>query len=131
MSFIDVVYSLNKFLKWKYIIWFNIKLFCILSFLISLRSSNSDREKKGLNELVNDLLKLGMCDEWWGNWCMKKEYIRYFKFIMKFIDNVVCNYRVVKIFRENIDCINWIDFLFDGNMFIFSSDDDLIVIYDC
>lgn len=64
-----------------------------------------------------------------GVW--KKEYIRYFKFIMKFIDNVVCNYRVVKIFRENIDCINWIDFLFDGNMFIFSSDDDLIVIYDC
>lgn len=131
MSFIDVAYSLNKFSKWKYTIWFNIKLFCILSSSTSSKSSNSDREKKGSNESVNDLSKLGTRDEWRGNRRTKKEHIRHFKLTMKLTDNVVRNYRVAKIFRENTDRINRIDFSSDGNTLISSSDDDSIVIYDC
>lgn len=50
---------------------------------------------------------------------------------MKLTDNVVRNYRVAKIFRENTDRINRIDFSSDGNTLISSSDDDSIVIYDC
>lgn len=80
---------------------------------------------------MNDLSKLGTRDEWRGNLRTKKEHIRHFKLTMKLTDNVVRNYRVAKIFRENTDRINRIDFSSDGNTLISSSDDDSIVIYDC
>ncbi|KAJ8304346.1 hypothetical protein KUTeg_017929 [Tegillarca granosa] len=50
---------------------------------------------------------------------------------MKLTDNVVRNFRVAKIFRENTDRINSIDFSSNGETLISSSDDDSIVIYDC
>ena len=50
---------------------------------------------------------------------------------MKLTDIVVQNLRVAKVFRENTDRINNIDFSTNGDTLISSSDDDSIVIYDC
>ena len=50
---------------------------------------------------------------------------------MKLTENVVKNFRVAKIFRENTDKITSIDFSSNGETLISSSDDDSIVIYDC
>ena len=50
---------------------------------------------------------------------------------MKLSDTVVRNFRVAKIFRENSDRINSIDYSTSGDTLISSSDDDSIVIYDC
>lgn len=50
---------------------------------------------------------------------------------MKFVDSIIWSFWVVKVFWENSDWINYIDFLLNGEIFIMSSDDDLIVIYDC
>lgn len=50
---------------------------------------------------------------------------------MKLTENVVRNFRVAKIFRENTDKITSIDFSTNGETLISSSDDDSIVIYDC
>lgn len=50
---------------------------------------------------------------------------------MKLTDTVVRNLRVAKVFRENADRINSVDFSANGETLISSSDDDSIVIYDC
>lgn len=50
---------------------------------------------------------------------------------MKLVSYVVQSFRVAKVFHENTDRINSIDFSSDGNTLISSSDDDSIVIYDC
>lgn len=50
---------------------------------------------------------------------------------MKLVDHVVKSFRVAKVFRENTDRINSIDFSPNGETLISSSDDDSIVIYDC
>ena len=50
---------------------------------------------------------------------------------MKLTDQVVRNFRVAKIFRENNERINCINYSANGETLISSSDDDSIVIYDC
>lgn len=50
---------------------------------------------------------------------------------MKLVDNVVRSFRVAKVFRENTDKINNLDFALNGENLISSSDDDQIIIYDC
>lgn len=50
---------------------------------------------------------------------------------MKLIDQVVRSFRVAKVFRENTDKINSIDFSPNGETLISCSEDDQIVIYDC
>ncbi|OQR78781.1 WD repeat-containing protein 82-like [Tropilaelaps mercedesae] len=50
---------------------------------------------------------------------------------MKLIEPVVKSFRVAKVFRDNTDRINCIDFAADGTTLISSSDDDSIIIYDC
>ena len=50
---------------------------------------------------------------------------------LKLTESVVQNFRVAKVFRENNDRINSIDFAANGETLISSSDDDSIVIYDC
>ncbi|XP_078370312.1 WD repeat-containing protein 82-like [Oculina patagonica] len=50
---------------------------------------------------------------------------------MKLVDNTIRSFRVAKVFRENSDRINHIDFSPNGETLITSSDDDSIVIYDC
>lgn len=50
---------------------------------------------------------------------------------MKLTDNVIRNFKVAKIFRENTDRINSLDFSANGETLISSSDDESIVIYDC
>ncbi|XP_074599111.1 WD repeat domain 82 [Brevipalpus obovatus] len=50
---------------------------------------------------------------------------------MKLIEPVVTSFRPAKVFRENTDRINSIDFSANGETLITSSDDDSIVIYDC
>ena len=50
---------------------------------------------------------------------------------MKLGDSVVKSFRVAKVFRDNSDRINSIDFSPDGETLISGSDDDSIVIYDC
>lgn len=50
---------------------------------------------------------------------------------MKLTDQVVKNFRVAKVFKENTDRINNIDFSPTGDALISSSEDDQIVIYDC
>lgn len=50
---------------------------------------------------------------------------------MKLLDHVVQSFRVAKVFRENTDRINSIDFSLNGETLISSSDDESIVIYDC
>lgn len=51
--------------------------------------------------------------------------------VVKLTDNVVRGFRVAKVFHENNDRINSIDFTHDGNTLISSSDDESIVLYDC
>lgn len=51
--------------------------------------------------------------------------------IMKLIDHVVRSFKVAKVFRENTERINSIDFSHNGETLISSSDDESIVIYDC
>ncbi|XP_053206464.1 WD repeat-containing protein 82-like [Panonychus citri] len=50
---------------------------------------------------------------------------------MKLVESVVTNFRVAKVFKENTERINSIDFSANGETLITSSDDDSIVIYDC
>ncbi|XP_067144914.1 WD repeat-containing protein 82-like [Centruroides vittatus] len=50
---------------------------------------------------------------------------------MKLVDHVVKSFRIAKVFNENADRINSIDFSSNGETLISSSDDDSIVIYDC
>ena len=50
---------------------------------------------------------------------------------VKLTDNVVTSFRVAKVFRENSDLINAMDFAPSGEELITSSDDDSVVIYDC
>ncbi|KAG1686080.1 WD repeat-containing protein 82 [Nymphon striatum] len=50
---------------------------------------------------------------------------------MKLVENVVRSFRVAKVFRENSDRINSIDFSPNGDTLISSSEDDSIAIYDC
>jgi WD40 repeat protein len=50
---------------------------------------------------------------------------------MKLVDQVVRSFRVAKVFRENTDKINSIDFSPSGETLISCSEDDQIVIYDC
>lgn len=50
---------------------------------------------------------------------------------MKLADPVVRSFRVAKVFRENTDKINAIDFSSNGEHLISCSEDDQIVIYDC
>ncbi|ODM97674.1 WD repeat-containing protein 82 [Orchesella cincta] len=50
---------------------------------------------------------------------------------IEFSDSVVCGLRVAKVFRENTDTINSIDFNAGGDMMISAGDDDQIIIYDC
>lgn len=50
---------------------------------------------------------------------------------MKLTEPVVRGFRVAKIFKENTDRINNVDFSPTGDALISSSEDDQIVIYDC
>ncbi|RWR98988.1 WD repeat-containing protein 82-like protein, partial [Dinothrombium tinctorium] len=50
---------------------------------------------------------------------------------MQLVERVISSFRVAKVFRENTDKINSIDFSQNGETLITSSDDDSIVIYDC
>ena len=50
---------------------------------------------------------------------------------MKLTDEVFRSFRVAKVFRENTDRINCIDFAANGEHMISSSNDDSIVIYCC
>ena len=50
---------------------------------------------------------------------------------MKLTDNAVSSFRIAKVFRENSDLINAMDFAPSGETLITSSDDDSVVIYDC
>ena len=50
---------------------------------------------------------------------------------MKLTDNVVRAFRVAKVFRENSEQINAMDFAPNGETLITSSNDDSVVIYDC
>lgn len=50
---------------------------------------------------------------------------------MKLVDHVVRSFKVAKVFRENTDKINSIDFSHEGDTLISCSEDDQIVIYDC
>lgn len=50
---------------------------------------------------------------------------------MKLVDHVVRSFKVAKVFRENTDRINSIDFSPNGDTLISCSEDDQIVIYDC
>uniref|UniRef100_A0A5F8GLB7 Uncharacterized protein n=1 Tax=Monodelphis domestica TaxID=13616 RepID=A0A5F8GLB7_MONDO len=50
---------------------------------------------------------------------------------MKLTDMVLRSFRVAKVFRENSDKINCLDFSPNGETVISSSDDDSIVLYDC
>ena len=50
---------------------------------------------------------------------------------MKLIDSTVRTFKTVKLFRDNTERINNIDFSPGGDLLLTSSDDDQIVIYDC
>ena len=50
---------------------------------------------------------------------------------MKLTEPVVRNFLVAKVFRENTERINSIDYSANGETLISSSDDDSIIIYDC
>ncbi len=50
---------------------------------------------------------------------------------MKLTDEVFRSLRVSKVFRENTDRINCIDYSANGDSMITSSNDDSIVIYCC
>ena len=53
------------------------------------------------------------------------------KKIMKLTDNVIRAFKPAKIFRDNTDKINHIDYTSNGETLITSSDDDSITLYDC
>lgn len=50
---------------------------------------------------------------------------------MRLDDHVVSRLAVSKVFRDNTEKINCLDFSPDGHLLISSSDDDSIIIYDC
>ena len=50
---------------------------------------------------------------------------------MKLVDSVLSSFRVVKVFRDNSDQVNRIDFAPNGETLVTSGNDDSIVIYDC
>lgn len=50
---------------------------------------------------------------------------------MKLNDKTMASMRLAKVFRENTDCVNCIDFSHDGETMISSSSDDSIVLYCC
>ena len=50
---------------------------------------------------------------------------------MRLTETAVRSFAVAKLFRENKDKINSLDFSADGTTLISSSDDDTIVLYDC
>lgn len=50
---------------------------------------------------------------------------------MRLDEEAIQNFAVAKIFRENTDRINSLDFTADGLTLIASSDDDSIILYDC
>lgn len=50
---------------------------------------------------------------------------------MKLTDEVFRSFRVAKVFRENTDVINCVDFSHNGENMIASSNDDSIVVYCC
>lgn len=50
---------------------------------------------------------------------------------MKLTDEVFRSFRVAKVFRENTDRVNCLDFSANGDQMIASSNDDSIVIYCC
>jgi len=50
---------------------------------------------------------------------------------IRLVDSVVRNFRVAKLYRENTDRVNHMDFSSNGEMLISSAEDDQIVIYDC
>ena len=50
---------------------------------------------------------------------------------MKLVEPVMSSFSIAKVFTENQDRINSIDFSANGETLITSSDDDSIVIYDC
>ena len=50
---------------------------------------------------------------------------------MKLTDEVFRSFRVAKVFRENTDRVNCLDFSSNGDQMIASSNDDSIVIYCC
>lgn len=50
---------------------------------------------------------------------------------MKLTDDVFRSFRVAKVFRENTDRVNCIDFSANGEHMISSSNDDSIVVYCC
>lgn len=50
---------------------------------------------------------------------------------MKLTDQVIKSFKTAKVFKENTDIINSLNFSPQGDTLISSSDDDQIVIYDC
>lgn len=50
---------------------------------------------------------------------------------LKLTETVVRTFRNARVFHENTDRINALDFSSNGETLITSSDDDSIVIYDC
>ncbi|CAL8090265.1 unnamed protein product [Orchesella dallaii] len=50
---------------------------------------------------------------------------------IELVDQVVCGLRVAKVFRENTETINSVDFNSGGDLMISAADDDQIIIYDC
>jgi len=50
---------------------------------------------------------------------------------MRLTDNVIRAFKPAKIFRDNTDKINHIDYTSNGETLITSSDDDSITLYDC
>ena len=50
---------------------------------------------------------------------------------MKLTDTVIRALKPGKIFRDNSDKINHLDFSANGEVLVTSSDDDSIVLYDC
>mgnify|MGYP001802921558 CR=1 FL=1 len=50
---------------------------------------------------------------------------------MKLTDQVIKTFKTAKIFRDNTDVVNSINYSHSGDTLISSSDDDQIVIYDC
>lgn len=50
---------------------------------------------------------------------------------MKLSDEVFRTFKVAKVFRENTDQINCLDFSSNGESMIASSNDDSIVVYCC
>lgn len=49
---------------------------------------------------------------------------------MRITDSVLRSFRVARIYRENAEKVNCVDFSPDGENAVSSSDDDCIVLYD-